>query len=325
MTLREDIGPVRAAVRYGRHSRPRPVGGRFRLPTIRFSGAAVAMSTVVGISIATTWLLSEQQGVGRRPGMSNVGASPPLPSPDTAQPAPAAATASSRHTTAESRPRASAVPAADRGARPSAGPSGASGSPSGSPSPGTPGPSGSPGGAPAATPVAADPVGPAPIAPKPPTADPVAKQPAVTDPLSGRAVLELIGPTGTRHTVDLTVREELTALQVELRLARPDVLPGTTPASTLPGVVTTVSQEHGTLVYRFTLPAGLGLAPGRYTFEVYGSRPPAPPAPSAPSASATPSAGAGKAPAAVHETWSAAAFVPHGSEPHAVAVRGSFG
>lgn len=277
----------------------------------------MAMSTVVGISIATTWLLSEQQGVGRRPGMSNVGASPPLPSPDTAHPAPAAATASSRRTTAESRPRASAVPAADRGARPSAGPSGASGPPSGSPSPGTPGPSASPGGAPAATPVAVDPVGPAPIAPKPPTADPVAKQPA-TDPLSGRAVLELIGPTGTRHTVDLTVREELTALQVELRLARPDVLPGTTPASTLPGVVTTVSQEHGTLVYRFTLSAGLGLAPGRYTFEVYGSRPPAP------SATATPPAGGGKATAAVHETWSAAAFVPQGREPHAVAVRGSF-
>ncbi|MER7843491.1 hypothetical protein ABTZ03_06010 [Kitasatospora sp. NPDC096077] len=66
--------------RQGRHGRPRPFGGRFRLPTLRFSGAAMAMSTVVGISIATTLLLNEQQGIGRRAGVARVGTSPP-PSP----------------------------------------------------------------------------------------------------------------------------------------------------------------------------------------------------------------------------------------------------
>ncbi|MBO1419792.1 hypothetical protein, partial [Streptomyces sp. FH025] len=62
--------------RHGRHGRPRPFGGRFRLPTLRFSGAAMAMSTVVGISIATTLLLNEQQGIGRRAGVARVGTTP---------------------------------------------------------------------------------------------------------------------------------------------------------------------------------------------------------------------------------------------------------
>ncbi|GGV11804.1 hypothetical protein GCM10010495_26650 [Kitasatospora herbaricolor] len=66
----------------GRHSRPKPFGGRLRLPTLRFSGAAMAMSTVVGLSIATTWLLNEQQAVGRRAGFATVGATPP-PAPGT--------------------------------------------------------------------------------------------------------------------------------------------------------------------------------------------------------------------------------------------------
>ncbi|MFE7561510.1 hypothetical protein [Kitasatospora sp. NPDC057500] len=69
--------------RHGRHGRPGPFGGRLRLPTLRFSGAAMAMSTVVGISIATTFLLNEQQGVGRRAGVARVGTSGPPPSPDT--------------------------------------------------------------------------------------------------------------------------------------------------------------------------------------------------------------------------------------------------
>ncbi|MFI9158646.1 hypothetical protein [Kitasatospora aureofaciens] len=63
--------------RQGRHGRPRPFGGRLRLPTLRFSGAAMAMSTVVGISIATTLLLNEQQGIGRRAGVARVGTTPP--------------------------------------------------------------------------------------------------------------------------------------------------------------------------------------------------------------------------------------------------------
>ncbi|MFE6866807.1 hypothetical protein ACFVFS_09635 [Kitasatospora sp. NPDC057692] len=87
MTLSEDTGQDaphthdRYRTRHGRHGRPGPFGGRLRLPTLRFSGAAMAMSTVVGISIATTFLLNEQQGVGRRAGVARVGSSgPPTPS-----------------------------------------------------------------------------------------------------------------------------------------------------------------------------------------------------------------------------------------------------
>ncbi|MET8626150.1 hypothetical protein ABZW30_20750 [Kitasatospora sp. NPDC004669] len=76
--------------RHGRHGRPRPFGGRFRLPTLRFSGAAMAMSTVVGISIATTLLLNEQQGIGRRAGVARVGTTPP-PTPSTTDQAEAVA------------------------------------------------------------------------------------------------------------------------------------------------------------------------------------------------------------------------------------------
>ncbi|MBP0450035.1 hypothetical protein J5Y04_10805 [Kitasatospora sp. RG8] len=79
--------------RRGRHGRPKPFGGRLRLPTLRFSGAAMAMSTVVGISIATTCLLNEQQGVGRRAGVARVGSTPP-PSPDATTRADAAANSS---------------------------------------------------------------------------------------------------------------------------------------------------------------------------------------------------------------------------------------
>ncbi|MGA5819457.1 hypothetical protein ACPC54_16575 [Kitasatospora sp. NPDC094028] len=73
-----DVRDVRhEPAQHGRHGRPRPFGGRFRLPTLRFSGAAMAMSTVVGISIATTLLLNEQQGIGRRAGVARVGTTPP--------------------------------------------------------------------------------------------------------------------------------------------------------------------------------------------------------------------------------------------------------
>ncbi|GAA2783550.1 hypothetical protein RMN57_27400 [Kitasatospora sp. CM 4170] len=88
MAVREDTGQGapyghgQQHERRGRHGRPKPFGGRLRLPTLRFSGAAMAMSTVVGISIATTFLLNEQQGVGRRAGVSRVGSTPP-PTPDT--------------------------------------------------------------------------------------------------------------------------------------------------------------------------------------------------------------------------------------------------
>ncbi|MFF2039805.1 hypothetical protein ACFVVX_05215 [Kitasatospora sp. NPDC058170] len=97
MALREDTErdvhseQARCHERRGRHGRPRPFGGRLRLPTLRFSGAAMAMSTVVGISIATTLLLNEQQGVGRRAGVARVGSSAPPPSPAASDRAEAAA------------------------------------------------------------------------------------------------------------------------------------------------------------------------------------------------------------------------------------------
>ncbi|MCU7822375.1 hypothetical protein [Kitasatospora sp. DSM 101779] len=317
MALREDTGPVRTAVRYGRHSRPKPIGGRFRLPTIRFSGAAVAMSTVVGISIATTWLLNEQQGVGRRPGMSNVGASPPLPSPDGHGTTSAAAVAETVHTAPTAPTRSThtgSAPAAASG-RPSAAPSGSGAPSAGAPS-GSPSPSGSATtGATTGTSPSPQPTTPRPLAPEParpgpatPTGRPTPDTPTGIEPLSGRTNVELIGPAGTRHTLLLEVREPMTALQVELRLLRPVVLPGTAPWTSLPGAVTTVSQEHGTLIHRYTLPGGLDIEPGTYAFEVLGTRLP----------------GSGTPAGSAQETWSASAFVPYGRDPHAVAVRGVF-
>ncbi|GAA0697262.1 hypothetical protein GCM10010193_60170 [Kitasatospora atroaurantiaca] len=127
-----------------------------------------------------------------------------------------------------------------------------------------------------------------------------------TEALAGEGSRELLGPSGTRHTLALVLGEPLTALQVELRLARPEALPGTTPWSTLPGAVVTVTQEHGTLVYRFTAPAGLDVQPGEYVFGVRGARCPAP----------------GRERAA-QETWAASAFGIR--RPRALAVRGIFG
>ncbi|MFD9129829.1 hypothetical protein [Kitasatospora sp. NPDC059571] len=297
MALREHTGSAGQAVRYGRHSRPRPIGGRLRLPTIRFSGAAMAMSTVVGISIATTWLLNEQQGVGRNPGVSNVGASPPLPSPDS-PPSTAAAPALAARTDAASP----GTPASPR-TRPTPHPSG-SGRTLADPRPGTsraPAPSGSP--------TTSGPVGLRPVGTGGGSGSGAPTRPGrpVGDALSGQARVEAFGPSGLRHTVVLTVRRPLTALQVELRLERPATLPGTAPVCSMPGVVTTVSVERGTLVYRYTLPAGADLAPGRYSFEVLGARP----------------ARTDAAPAGPAETWSAAAFLL--DDPQAVAVRGTFG
>ncbi|GAA5013523.1 hypothetical protein [Kitasatospora paranensis] len=299
MALREHTGSAGQAVRYGRHSRPGPFGGRLRLPTIKFSGAAMAMSTVVGISIATTWLLNEQQGVGRRPGMSNVGASPPLPSPDS----PAASTAAAPVLAAQSAaPQTAGDPAAPTRTSPHG-----TATAAGNPRPGTsraPSPSPSPSTGRGGT--TAAPAGLAPPGPAKGTGTPQPGRPPKPsgDALSGQARVERFGPSGTRHTVVLTVRRQLTALQVELRLERPEALPGTVPWCSLPGVVTTVAVEHGILVYRWTLPVGMDIAPGRYAFEVLGSRP------------AGDRAGA-------PETWSAAAFVLDG--PQAVAVRGIFG
>ncbi|MEU9133809.1 hypothetical protein AB0D08_37945 [Kitasatospora sp. NPDC048540] len=330
-----------------RHGRPKPLGGRFRLPTLRFSGAAMAMSTVVGISLLTTWLLNEQQQVGRQPRMS-VGASPPVPSPDAATPAPARAAAAPGTPGPAPAPAtttaATALPGARQGAGSTAQP--VTVRPTGTPS--TP-----------AGPDTADPgTGPEiALADASPSASPDSARPgggsaqpspgptglAPDHALRGTAEVTPLGRSGTRHTVALTVAEPLTALQVELRLSRPDVLPGTVPWSDLPGAVATVALDHDSLVYRFTLPPGVDVAPGRYSFTVTGAALPAAvlpgpvlpsPVPSGaarsadprtmtvlpptdrPTATVPPTAG----PAA--ESWSASAFALR--QPRAVAARGTF-
>ncbi|MER5865416.1 hypothetical protein [Kitasatospora sp. NPDC002040] len=319
--LREESGTVLVAVpdgRQRRHGRQKPVGARFRLPGFRFSGAAMAMSTVVGISVATTWLVSEQQNVGRLPGVSNVGASPPVPSPDSAAQAiastsavpavPAASASPSGQATRSTPPAAKPVtapPSPPRGAAPSAPTVEAPVAVASSPAPGSAAPT-----APAATP-SSSPTAPAsPIA----AAPPAAKQPASAAPdlLTGTAERRPLGPSGTRHTLELTVTAPVTALQVEFRLERPAALPGTLPWSNVPGAVVTVLQERGTVVYRFTLAPGLDVGPGAYVFAVHGAG-------TAPDRSEV-----RKDRAAVEESWTASAFGLL-DRPHAVAVRGLFG
>ncbi|MFJ9518817.1 hypothetical protein ACIRPK_11180 [Kitasatospora sp. NPDC101801] len=315
--LREESGTVRVAEpgeRQGRHGRPKPVGARFRLPGFRFSGAAMAMSTVVGISVATTWLVSQQQQVGRPPRVSSVGASPPAPSPD-AVPQQAAghpATPEPTATTAVPTARTSQPPA-----RPvTAGPSPARSSAAPSPTTGAPLPAGSPAASGPAEPSTAPTLGPVPgriptqppIAAAPPDGVPVAKAPEV---LTGLAERRPLGLSGTRHTLELKVASAVTALLVEFRLERPTALPGTLPWSNLPGTVVTVLQDRGTVIYRFTLAPGLDVEPGTYVFAVHGAASPVDP----PVTRQVP---------VPEETWTASAFGLQ-DEPHAVAVRGVFG
>ncbi|RPE32110.1 hypothetical protein [Kitasatospora cineracea] len=323
MALREHSRPVPAG-RSGRHGRPGPFGGRLRLPTIRFSGAAMAMSTVVGISLATTWLLNEQQQqVGRRIGVTVGG--PPVPSPDaTPAESPAPAPGSTLQAAPATAGGAPATPTGRPSDRPGTGTAGTPGTArptaatasapplrlaedTATPPPAAPSPSSTP--APAASPSPSA-TRPAPLAPGPsaspsPTAKPSPTgTAALPGTLHGTARVDALGPTGTRHTLRLDLDEAMTALQVEFRLNRPAALPGSTPATDLPGAVVTVALERDTLVYRFTTPADLPLRPGGYTFTMTG-------------ATAQP----GTAPAAP-ETWTASAFALPTSR--ALAARGTF-
>ncbi|MFD7734866.1 hypothetical protein ACFV6F_31355 [Kitasatospora phosalacinea] len=335
MALREHSRPVTAG-RSGRHGRPRPFVGWLRLPTVRFSGAAMAMSTVVGISLATTWLLNEQQQVGRRADVTVGG--PPAPSPDTA-PSDAPAPAPAPGTTVQAAPATaggtatggpssgspsssaqSSSSAADDRARPAQAttpappvrPAEAATTPPVQPAGATTAPptaSPSPARSPQARPMSLvpNPSAPAPSASPSPSPSPSPSvSPGTSAPLPrtllGTARTDLIGPTGTRHTLRLNLSEAMTALQVELRLNRPTALPGTAPATDLPGAVVTIAVERDTLVYRFTAPADL--PPGSYTFTVTGALP-------------TPTA----APAPA-ETWTASAFAL--PTTRALAARGTF-
>ncbi|MFI1519658.1 hypothetical protein [Kitasatospora cineracea] len=327
MALREHSRPAPAG-RSGRHGRPGPFGGRLRLPTIRFSGAAMAMSTVVGISLATTWLLNEQQQqVGRRIGVTVGG--PPVPSPDaTPAESPAPAPGSTLQAAPATAGGAPATPTGRPSDRPGAG-TGTGGTPgtarpttatasapplrlaedaaTATPSPAASSPSSTPapGASPSPSATRPAPLAPAPSASPSPSAKPTPSAPAaLPGTLHGTARVDALGPTGTRHTLRLDLDEAMTALQVEFRLNRPAALPGSTPATDLPGAVVTVALERDTLVYRFTTPADLPLRPGSYTFTMTG-------------ATAQP----GAAPAAP-ETWTASAFALPTSR--ALAARGTF-
>ncbi|MEV4560116.1 hypothetical protein AB0K51_24420 [Kitasatospora sp. NPDC049285] len=301
MALREHSRSA-ATGRGGRHGRARPFGGRLRLPTIRFSGAAMAMSTVVGISLATTWLLSEQQQVGRRPGVSVGG--PPVPSPDASEPAPAPSTTAGQgpgptpDTDADGQQPTSATTPSTR---PSATPTRSSARPAtaaGSTAPATPVAAVRPSVSPTAATTSPSPSA-SPSAP--PSLRPTAS-PAPPHTLTGEARIDSLGRTGTRHTVQLELAEPMTALLVEFRLQRPTALPGTTPGTDLPGALTTISLDRDTLIYRFATPPGLTLAAGTYTFTVTGALP-------APTAAAP-------------ESWTASAFAL--PTTRALTARGTF-
>ncbi|MFJ2865298.1 hypothetical protein [Kitasatospora sp. NPDC087314] len=388
MAVREDAARdvQHEPVRHGRHGRPRPFGGRLRLPTLRFSGAAMAMSTVVGISIATTLLLNEQQGVGRRAGVARVGTTPP-PTPTPGEQAQAAAdqVPAGQNPTdppatgrpSAPRPAESRAPSQHSGAASSTASGSASPSASGTRSevpvetggqaaadrgsgrgPGSwpadtgtpatqadaaagPSPSAQPGVPATDQPTATPSTSPSPTVPHAPGPRPVGgptpapgestapsgpsdgtgtgtpapgADPDVDQALAGVATVTPLGRDGLRHQLDLAAAEPLTALQAEFRLSPGELAPGSGTAWTdLPGAVVTAQQDRGTLVYRFTTPAGTDVPPGRYTFVVRGTRPTA--GPSGPS-------GLVRKPAAV-ESWSAAAFgIDH---PRAVAALGSFG
>ncbi|WP_405361633.1 hypothetical protein OG535_27735 [Kitasatospora sp. NBC_00085] len=426
MALREDTEPGvhherdrqrEQHERHGRHGRPKPFGGRLRLPTLRFSGAAMAMSTVVGISIATTCLLNEQQGIGRRAGVARVGSTPP-PSPDAADRADAAADAPPGPAAPRPADRSAGRPTGSASARATASHSPVPGLPA--PRPASPDASAPPAGsgltsssssssfsdAPSAEalgspsrggnqdvtadPATAQPTDTAqPTGSAPPADQPTGQQPAYqrpfapaapgapdapgtpgypqpgplapgrgqdgqptdaptgpaaptgdkTDPsdhdadhaLLGTAVVQPLGRDGTQHLLTLTVTEPLTALQAEFRLAPGETAPGSG-WTDLSGAVVTTHQERGTLVYRFTTPAGTDVRPGRYTFGVRGTRPlPTPPGATTPGPGTGPTAGPGSCPtgpadapskAAPAESWTASAFGI--DRPRAVATLGTF-
>ncbi|WP_433791508.1 hypothetical protein [Actinoplanes sp. CA-252034] len=76
------------------------------------------------------------------------------------------------------------------------------------------------------------------------------------------------GDTQGASVVTLKTTEELTALEVVIRVARTDGLVSRGGTKQTPGgsVSTTVTEEAGALLYRFTLSSADTLGPGTYTF-----------------------------------------------------------
>jgi hypothetical protein len=150
----------------------------------------------------------------------------------------------------------------------------------------------------ATSPVATDPVSVEPSAPtttKPPTSRPTpgrttsapAPSPALTKgqpgftrvsqgPLwSDGSIDPDGGDTQGASVVTLKTTEELTALEVVIRIARTDglVSRGGTKQASGGSVSTTVTEEPGAFLYRFTLSSADTLAPGTYTFTAKYSHP----------------------------------------------------
>ncbi|GAA4972356.1 hypothetical protein [Actinoplanes utahensis] len=76
------------------------------------------------------------------------------------------------------------------------------------------------------------------------------------------------GDTQGASVITLKTAEELTALEVVIRVARTDGLVSRGGTKQTPGasVTTSVTEEPGALLYRFTLASADTLAPGTYTF-----------------------------------------------------------
>ncbi|MFJ6215742.1 hypothetical protein ACIQGZ_20785 [Streptomyces sp. NPDC092296] len=267
----------------------------------------MAMSTVVGISVATTWIVSVQGGMQPSLRVSDLGSSSAPdasgpdgvpdgepPTDDTGTP-PALAGRGGTRESAASRGRGSSggpvatastasTPRSDRTASPAEGGRAtgtASPQSSGTTAPATPG--SSLGGA------------------RPSSGTPVADSDQA---LHGTATVDTADPYASRNSLLLTVDESLTALEVEVRVERSAAATDSGAWSTMPGVTVSVERSAAALVYRFALQSGGTVPPGQYSFTVQYSHP-------------------NGAHDTARDSWLASAFgVDH---PRAVAVRGDFG
>ncbi|MEU4419433.1 hypothetical protein AB0F81_02335 [Actinoplanes sp. NPDC024001] len=146
---------------------------------------------------------------------------------------------------------------------------------------------GEPGPAPMPTPTISVPVTPSPSAPAPsatpsapPSSSPASSRsvrpqrtsksaPAVAgSPLRADGSVDPGGDSQGSSVVTVTTTEQLTALEVTIRVARTPELVSRGGSQQVPGasVTSTVTEEADALVYRFVLSSGDTMAPGTYTF-----------------------------------------------------------
>ncbi|BCY05095.1 hypothetical protein L3i22_001830 [Actinoplanes sp. L3-i22] len=91
---------------------------------------------------------------------------------------------------------------------------------------------------------------------------------AAQSPLWADGSVDVGGKTQASSVVTIKASEPLTALQVTIRVAKTPELVGRGGSQQVPGasVNSSVTDENGALVYRFTLSSGDTLEPGTYTF-----------------------------------------------------------